>query len=117
MVKTKHQSPTEFAYPVERICGKISRHSKVVHACTASGKKITYLQGERNLVTHPESADELAARDLFKRRQAAVAVRVAKTSPTYADDLAAYRTQLEGDSPIEGFSKYIWSLVKAEITE
>lgn len=117
MVRTKHPSPTEFAYPVERICGKISRHSKVVHACTASGKRITYLQGKRNLELHPISDSEIARMDLFKRRQAAVSLRVKRTSETYAADMQAYRAQLDSPTPILGFRRYLWSLVKSDITE
>lgn len=87
MVRTKHPTPTEFAYPVQRICGKISRHSKVVHACTASGKKITYLQGDRNYEAHPVTPKEQQVQDLFKRRQAAAIARIKRTSETYATDM------------------------------
>lgn len=114
---SKHFSKTAFAYPVERLCGKISRHSKVVHACTASGKQITYLQGERDLQLHPVTDDEKSRMSLFKRRQAVVSKRVDHEAETYAEDMAAYRAQLKGENPVIGFRKYIWSLVKAEITE
>lgn len=108
-------SKTLFAYPVEKICGKISKHSKVIHSCTASGKQITYLQGERDLEAHPVTEDEVKRMDLFRRRQAAVAVRIKKNSPTYADDMAAYREQR--DKGYKSFKAYIWSLIKAQITE
>lgn len=114
-MKTHQQ--TTFAYPVEKICGKISKNSRVIHACTASGKQVTYLQGTRDLLKHPVSQDELDNMALFKRRQAAVAARRKKTASTYSADMAAYRTQLESDTPILGFQAYLWSLVKAEITE
>ena len=117
MVRTKHPSPTEFTYPVERICGKISRHSKVVHACTPSGKRITYLQGQRNLIEHPVAPSEIARQELFKRRQLAVAARIKKSASTYESDMAAYRAQLESATPILGFTRYIWSLVKSDIPE
>lgn len=117
MVRTKHQSPTEFTYPVGRICGKISRHLKVVHACTASGKQITYLQGERDLNAHPVSADEKARMALFKKRAKAVSLRTNKKSSTYEADLAAYRAQLDNEGAHTTFQSYIWSLVMAEITE
>lgn len=121
MVRTKHSSPTEFEYPVSRICGKISRHSKIVHACTASGKKITYIQGQRDLTAHPVSEGELARQSLFKRRQAVVAARIDHKSETYEADLAAFRAQLkqpaEGTKPFPTFQSYLWSLAKAEITE
>ena len=105
----KNRNQTEFAYPVAKIHGKVSKNSKVVHSCTASGKQITYLQGERDLNAHPESNEELAARALFKQRQALAAARLNKRSETYADDMAAYRAQYEGG--IQSFTKYIWSLV------
>ena len=114
---SKHFSKTAFAYPVERICGKISRHSKVVHACTPSGKRITYIQGQRNLIEHPVAPSEIALQELFKRRQLAVAARIKKSASTYESDMTAYRAQLDSATPILGFSRYIWSLVKAEITE
>lgn len=117
MSKTIHQSPTEFAYPVARICGKISKKSKVVHRCTSSGKNITYIQGERNLLEHPYSSDEEAAKSLFSRRAKAAAARIDHKASTFQADLAAYRAQLDGQNPVRGFSKYIWSLVKAQITE
>lgn len=114
-------SQTTFAYPVEKICGKISKNSRVVHACTASGKQITYLQGERDTNAHPVSADELAARSLFARRQALVAARFDHQSETYEADLAAFRAQLkqpaEGTKPFPTFQSYLWSLAKSEITE
>lgn len=109
------KNQTTFAYPVEKICGKISRHSKVVHACTASGKQTTYLQGERDLNAHPVTSAELARRDLFKRRQAAASVRLDHESSTYAADMAAYRAQY--DKGIQSFPKYIWSKVMEEIGE
>lgn len=108
---------TSFAYPVEKICGKVSKHSKVVHRCTANGGQSTYLQGERNLEEHPITPEEIAANELFKKRSKVASARLKKKSSTYAADLAAYRAQLEGENPVKGFSKYIWSLVKAEITE
>ena len=114
----KHFSKTEFAYPVQRICGKVSRPSTVVHACTPSGKQITYLQGERNYLEHPVTLKESKAHDLFKRRLMAASARYKHDAPTYADDMAAYQTQLhESSTPIIGFQRYIWSLVMAEITE
>lgn len=45
MSKAKQQ--TTFAYPVEKICGKISRHSRIIHACTASGKQTTSVVAKR----------------------------------------------------------------------
>lgn len=113
----KKKSPTIFAYPVAKICGKISRHSKVVHACTASGQQITYLQGARDLEAHPVTQAELARQELFKRRQFAAAARISKKSATYVDDMTAYRNQLKDANHIKGFRAYIWSLVKAEIPE
>ncbi len=110
----KKKNPTTFAYPVAKICGKISRHSEVIHACTASGLQITYLQGQRDLNAHPVSADELAARDLFKRRQAVASARISKKSSTYQDDMAAYRAQYE--TGIKSFRGYIWDEVGKEIT-
>ena len=115
MPTTKHQSPTEFAYPVARICGKVSKNSKVIHRCTPSGKAITYLQGERNLEAHPVSADELSRMSLFKRRSAIVSARRLKSSETYQADLAAYRAQYE--TGYKTFQAYLWSLAKAQIPE
>lgn len=117
MSRTKHVSPTEFAYPVKRICGKISRHSDIVHSCTASGKSITYIQGKRNYNDHPVTPAEEAAKDLFSRRIVAVGARIKKTSSTYAADFAAFRAQMETKDGYKSFKSYIWSLVKAEITE
>lgn len=118
-----YMSKTNFAYPVGRLCGKISRHSKIIHSCTASGKQITYLQGERDLNAHPVSPAEQAAKDLFARRQAAASARLDHQSSTYAADMAAYRAaRLAAETPAEKeatktFKAYIWSLVKSEITD
>ena len=106
---SKHFSKTAFAYPVERICGKISRHSQIVHSCTGSGKNITYIQGQRDLVAHPITQAELNRQAQFKTRQALVAARLKKTASTYEADMAAYRAQYEGG--IQSFPKYIWSVV------
>ncbi len=106
---SKHLSKTEFEYPVHRICGKISRHSKVIHSCTASGKYTTYLQGERDLVAHPVSQAELDRQATFKERQALVSARLKKTATTYATDMAAYRAQYE--TGYKSFAKYIWAQV------
>ena len=106
---------TTFAYPVEKICGKISRHSKVIHACTASGKQTTYLQGTRDLNAHPVTQAELDRQDLFKRRQAAASIRLDHNSSTYATDMANYRAQYA--TGIQSWPKYIWSLAKAQIPE
>lgn len=108
-------SKTQFSYPVEKLCGKISKNSKVIHSCTASGKQITYLQGERDLNAHPVSAAEIERQKLFKKRQAAVAARIDHKAETYEADMAAYREQYA--TGYKTFSKYIWSLVKAEIAE
>ena len=108
---SKHFSKTEFEYPVHRICGKISRKSKVIHSCTASGKFTTYLQGERDLVAHPVSQAELDRQATFKTRSALVAARLKKTASTYANDMAAYRAQYE--TGYKSFSKYLWSVVIA----
>ena len=106
---SKHFSKTEFEYPVHRICGKISRKSKVIHRCTTSGKQITYLQGERNLMAHPVTQDELDRQATFKTRQALVAARLKKTATTYATDMAAYRAQYA--TGYKSFSKYLWAQV------
>ena len=109
---SKHFSKTEFEYPVHRICGKISRKSKVIHSCTASGKYTTYLQGERDLMAHPVTQDELDRQATFKTRQALVAARLKKTASTYATDMAAYRAQYE--TGYKSFTKYIWAQVIAD---
>ena len=106
---SKHFSKTEFEYPVHRICGKISRKSKVIHSCTASGKYTTYLQGERDLTAHPITQDELDRQAKFKTRQALVSARLKKTATTYANDMAAYRAQY--DTGYKSFNKYIWAQV------
>ncbi|MCQ2323930.1 MAG: hypothetical protein MJZ53_03655 [Paludibacteraceae bacterium] len=106
---SKHFSKTEFEYPVHRICGKISRKSKVIHSCTASGKFTTYLQGERDLNAHPVTEAELDRQATFKARQALVAARVKKSASTYAADMAAYRAQYE--TGYKSFIKYIWAQV------
>ena len=112
---SKHFSKTEFTYPIERICGKVSRHSKVVHTCRPDGKLVTYLQGKRNLIAHPITQAELDRQATFKTRQALVAARVKKSASTYANDMAAYRAQYENG--IKSFTKYIWAQVIAAENE
>lgn len=111
MSSTK-KSQTTFAYPVEKICGKISKNSRIIHACTASGKQTTYLQGTRDLVAHPITPDELERQATFKTRQTLVAARLKKSASTYSADMAAYRAQYEGG--IQSFTKYIWAQVMAD---
>ena len=86
-------SKTQFGYPIEKLCGKISRHSRVIHACTASGGQITYLQGTRDLVAHPITSTESANQSAFAAKQKKVQARLKTDSPTYAEDVAAFRAQ------------------------
>ncbi len=101
-------SKTKFEYPVRKLCGKISRHSQVIHACTASGKQITYLQGERDLTAHPVTSKEKANQSTFAAKQAKVASRMKPTSATYAADMAAYRAQY--DKGYKTFRAYLWNI-------
>lgn len=110
-------SKTKFSYPVDMLCGKISKNSPVIHSCTASGDQITYLQGQRDLNAHPITPGEIKSSDLFARRQAAASARLKKTSETYAADMAAYRAQFDQPDGLKTFQSYIWSRVKADITE
>jgi len=105
------KNQTTFSYPVEKICGKISRNSKIIHACTASGKQTTYLQGERDLVAHPVTTAELTRRNTFKTRQALVAARMKSTASTYATDMAAYKAQMATGA--KTFTQYLWNVVIA----
>jgi len=107
----KKKNQTTFSYPVEKICGKISRNSKIIHACTASGKQTTYLQGERDLVAHPVTSAELTRQATFKTRQALVAARLKKTASTYNTDMTAFRAQYE--TGVKSFTQYIWNVVIA----
>ncbi len=117
------KNQTEFAYPVEKIHGKISRHSRVIHACTASGAQITYIQGKRDLNAHPVTDRETATMDLFSRRAIVVNARIDRSAETFLADLAAYRAaQKVASTPAEKaatrtFRAYLWSLIKAEIPE
>ena len=86
-------SKTTFGYPIEKLCGKISRHSRVIHSCTAKGAQITYLQGTRDLVAHPITSDESANHSAFATKQKSVAARLKPDSSTYAADVAAFRAQ------------------------
>ena len=103
-------SKTKFVYPVRKLCGKISRHSQVIHACTASGKQITYLQGERDLSTHPVTSKEKANQTAFAEKQKKVAARMTPSASTYAADMAAYRAQQ--DKGYKTFRAYLWSVVE-----
>ncbi len=103
-------SKTQFDYPVRKLCGKISRHSRVIHACTASGKQITYLQGERDLTAHPLTDKETANRTAFAAKQAKVAARMNPTSSTYAADMAAFKAQQ--DKGYKTFRAYLWSVAE-----
>lgn len=108
-------SKVKFEFPVQKMCGAPGKKSPVIFRCTADGGDISYLKGERDYEKHPVSQEEAAAKELFKRRQAAVSKRVDHEAETYAEDMAAYRAQLKGENPVIGFRKYVWSLVKAEI--
>ena len=86
-------SKTTFGYPVEKLCGKISRHSRVIHACTPSGGQITYLQGPRDLVAHPITSGETTNRQTFATKHKQVMERLDPGSSSYAADVAAFRAQ------------------------
>ncbi|GEM_PF-5457193 len=101
-------SKTQFDYPVRKLCGKISRHSRIIHACTASGKQITYLQGERDLSAHPVTGNEKTNRTTFAAKQAKVAARMKPTSATYAADMAAFKAQQ--DKGYKTFRAYLWNI-------
>ena len=102
-------SKTKFEYPVRKLCGKISRHSQVIHACTASGRQITYLQGERDLTAHPVTSNEKTNQSTFAEKQKKVAVRMKPTSATYATDMAAFKAQQE--KGYKTFRAYLWNIV------
>ncbi len=103
-------SKTQFEYPVRKLCGKISRHSRVIHACTADGRQITYLQGTRDLTAHPVTDKEKANQTAFAGKQKKVAARMNPAASTYAADMAAYRAQY--DKGCKTFRAYIWSIVE-----
>lgn len=109
-------SKVKFEFPVHKMCGAPGKKSPVIFRCTADGGDISYLKGERDYEKHPVSQEEAAAKDLFKRRQAVVSKRVDHEAETYAEDIAAYREQLNGKTPVLGFRKWLWTIVKAEIT-
>lgn len=110
-------SKVKFEFPVHKMCGAPGKKSPVVFRCTANGEDISYLKGERNYEKHPVTTRETETKSLFMRRQAAVSARIDHKAETYNADLTAYQTQLKGENPVVGFRKYLWSLVKAEITE
>ena len=102
-------SKTTFGYPIEKLCGKISRHSRVIHACTAKGEQITYLQGTRDLVAHPITSDESANHSAFATKQKSVAARLKPDSSTYAADVAAFRAQYA--TGYKTLRAYLWHTV------
>ena len=102
-------SKTTFGYPIEKLCGKISRHSRVIHACTAKGEQITYLQGTRDLVAHPITSDESANHSAFATKQKSVAARLDPGSSSYAADVAAFRAQYA--TGYKTLRAYLWHTV------
>ena len=102
-------SKTTFGYPIEKLCGKISRRSRVIHACTPSGEQITYLQGTRDLVAHPITAGETTNRRNFATKHKQVMARLDPASPTYAEDVAAFRAQYA--KGYKTLRAYLWHTV------
>ena len=71
-----------------------------------------YLRGLSAVTrTTPVTANEIAVRTKFAAVSAAVNARVKTTSPTYADDYAAFLAQK--DQGKTTFRSYIWSLESA----
>ena len=71
-----------------------------------------YLRGLSSVSrTTPVTANEIAVRTKFAAVSAAVNTRVKTTSPTYADDYAAFLAQK--DQGKTTFRSYIWSLESA----
>lgn len=102
-------SKTTFGYPVEKLCGKISRHSRVIHACTPSGGQITYLQGTRDLVAHPITSGETTNRQTFATKHKKVMERLDPGSSSYAADVAAFRAQYA--TGYKTLRAYLWHTV------
>ena len=63
--------------------------------------------------TTPVTAKETQVRTKFAAVSAAVNTRVKTTSPTYADDYAAFLTQKDASQGKTTFRSYIWSLESA----
>ena len=73
-----------------------------------------YLRGLSSVSrTTPVTAKETQVRTKFAAVSAAVNARVKTTSPTYADDYAAFLAQKDAAQGKTTFRSYIWSLESA----
>ena len=73
-----------------------------------------YLRGLGSVTrTTPVTAKETQVRTKFATVSAAVNARVKTTSPTYADDYAAFLAQKDSAKGKTTFRSYIWSLESA----
>lgn len=71
--------------------------------------------GQRNMLTHPVTEDEVAARNRFKTIATNVAKRRKKSSPTYEADTIAFLTQRDQAGGIDSFQKWLWMDEKGKI--
>lgn len=101
--------------PIHHISGKISKKFRTGYAYRkhANGdgenKAYTYVRGERDMVNHPLSTVEMAARTRFATIHALVEHRKSDVSKRSAD-MAAFRAQ----DTYKTMNKYLWAICAAE---
>ena len=98
----------EYAFPVEKIHGKIGKAHKIGFAHrNQSGLNYTTVYGKRST---PYTDDELAIQSSFSNIAKAVAARM-KNPDTLVQDQQAFREQ----SQYKTFRKYLWAVVSADM--
>ena len=100
----------EYAFPVDKIHGKVAKHHKIGFAHrTASKKNYTTSYGKR---TTPYSQDEMAHQEKFKAVAASTRARM-KDPGKVMQDQAAFKEQ----SKYKTFYRYVFNLEWEAYTE
>ena len=97
--------------PVDNASGKIFGKKNKWTAVTrtfGNKKKGCMFGGVRDMLNHPITEDEIAARNRFKTIATKVAARRKKSSPTYEQDSIAFLTQRDQAGGIKSFQKWLW---------
>ena len=99
----------EYAFPVDKVHGRISKHHKVGFAHRkASKRNYTTVYSERDLQNNPYTEKELAHRAKFTAVAAATRSRMADPSQAAAD-MAAFKAQTKYKSLYQYVFRLEWN--------
>lgn len=102
----------KFSEPVESLSGKKNKGDKLCFfqgRAWRTNKQRAWGTGERNMITHPETDNERQQKQKFTTVAKTVAEKKQTTSPTYAQDIAAYASLSAAEkAKYPTFRSFLW---------